>query len=523
MKKITLLLFFLAISIGYAQPGDNAATPTNDPGDVISIYSDAYTDVATNYDPNWGQSGVGLVNPTFDPTSGGTNFVLAYPNFNYQGTELTTQNASGMEYLHIDIWTSNATDVKVTPINNGTGAGEFLVNITLVNNGWSSVDIPKSSFTGMTWDSVFQIKFDGQGGTTPSDIYLDNIYFWKAPVVIGTDATLSDLQVDDATVSGFNASAENYVVGLTEGDVAIPQITTATTTDVAASTSISQASGIPGDATVLVTAQDGTTTKTYTVSFEYTIPNSAPTPPSIIEANVISIFSDAYTDVAATWNPAWGQSTVVTDEVIATNNVKKYSNFSFSGIEPTGGTIDASAPLTHVNLSYWTSDATELKIKLVDYRGDGAWGGDNIEVEIGKPVTAGSWEIISIPLSEFTDANASFILSDIGQLVLSAVGAVNPVYIDDFYFSVGSALAVENYEIEGLNAYPNPTMNSWNISTENEIINSIEIFNVLGKSVISLRPSSREVTIDASNLATGMYFSVISTDAGASTRKLIKK
>jgi hypothetical protein len=36
----------------------------------------------------------------------------------------------------------------------------------------------------MTWNSVFQMKFDGQSGANPSTIYLDNIYFWKNPVIL---------------------------------------------------------------------------------------------------------------------------------------------------------------------------------------------------------------------------------------------------------------------------------------------------------------------------------------------------
>jgi hypothetical protein len=38
--------------------------------------------VATNYNPNWGQSGT--VNPTFEAVSGSGNNVLAYTGFNYQ-------------------------------------------------------------------------------------------------------------------------------------------------------------------------------------------------------------------------------------------------------------------------------------------------------------------------------------------------------------------------------------------------------------------------------------------------------
>lgn len=162
--------------------------PSRTAGDVISIYGGApYTNLAgINYNPNWGQSGFGLVNPSFDPGNG--NLVLAYPNFNYQGTQLAGDlDASAMNFLHVDIWVASGTDrlVKVSPINNG-GVAEILVNVPLTPGAWNSVDLPISSFTGMTWNAVKELKFDGQfngngsANTTPFDIYLDNIYFYKA-------------------------------------------------------------------------------------------------------------------------------------------------------------------------------------------------------------------------------------------------------------------------------------------------------------------------------------------------------
>src|SRR5690606_30308808 len=46
-------------------------------------------------------------------------------------------------------------------------------------------------------------------------------------------------------------------------------------------------------------------------------PSTAATPPSVDASEVISIFSDAYTDVPGTdFNPNWGQSTQVTQEVV---------------------------------------------------------------------------------------------------------------------------------------------------------------------------------------------------------------
>ena len=254
-----------------AVPTDSPSAPTNDAIDVISIYSDAYTDITTNYNPSWGQSG--SVNTAYD--SGDGNNVMVYTNFNYQGTIFPVTDLSAMENLHIDIWVADASvrTIKVTP----NAGGEFLVTVPVTSGAWNSVDIPLSNFTGLTFGSVPELKFDGQfaaDGTTGdpnvrSDIYLDNIYFWKAPAAAGTDATLSDLQVDSASLTGFSSGTTSYTYKVLEGTTDIPQITAATTTDANAQTVITQATAIPGDATVVVTAQDGTTTETYTVSYAY--------------------------------------------------------------------------------------------------------------------------------------------------------------------------------------------------------------------------------------------------------------
>lgn len=163
--------------------------PARAAGDVISIYGESYSNLAgTNYSPFWGQSTPVVVNPSFNPGNG--NLALAYNNLTYQGTELASSvDASAMTHLHVDIWVASGTDrqVKVSPINNGaggTGPAEVQVIVPLTPGTWNSVDLPKSSFSGMTWDAVGQMIFNGQfngngsANTTPFDIYLDNIYFY---------------------------------------------------------------------------------------------------------------------------------------------------------------------------------------------------------------------------------------------------------------------------------------------------------------------------------------------------------
>ncbi|MEZ4838855.1 carbohydrate binding domain-containing protein [Flavobacterium sp.] len=261
-------------------PTTNAPVPTRNPTNVVSIYSDSYSDIATNYDPNWGQSGHNLVNPTFEAVSGSGNNILHYANFNYQGTEVTATDLSSMEFLHIDLWTNAATSnaiIQVSPINAGSGPAEVLVTISHIQGQWVSVDIPKSAFGGMTWDNVVQMKFaaNGPGSTTPIDIYLDNVYFWNNPGV-STDATLNDLQVDFASVDGFDSAQLTYTYNIPFGTTEIPQITSATPNSGAASVVITQASTLPGSATVLVTAEDDSVQQTYTVNFSFPPPPAQP-------------------------------------------------------------------------------------------------------------------------------------------------------------------------------------------------------------------------------------------------------
>ncbi len=520
MKCFTSILLLLVAAIAQAQPTTNAPTPPpRNATDVISIYGDTYTNISSvNYNPGWGQSG--SVNIAYDPGTG--NLVMAYTNFNYQGTgfEANPQNASAMEYVHIDIWTSNATVVKFTPIDNsGMGASEFLVDVPLVANGWSSVDLPKSAFTGMSWNSVHQLKFDAQAGVSPCDIYLDNIYFWKNPVASGTDATLSDLQVNGATLAGFVPSAYSYSYGVPGGG-AVPQITLATTNDTAATvTSITQASGIPGDATVLVTAANGMTTATYTISFFYNSPAvPAPTPTSM---NVISMFSDAYTNVKVdTWNTSWSQATYVED-TIAGNPTKKYTTLGFNGIETQTEPINASG-MTYLHVDIWTPNITKLNVKLVSFLGDG-FGGANGDSEANLDVfpTLGEWNQLHIPLADFTAAGLSS-LDDLNQYIFTSTPfGPGILFVDNMYFTTETVgIDDVNDATQKVVLYPNPAASGANIMVSADEVAKVEIYKMDGQLVRTVKTSA----VDLQGLDAGAYIVKITDGKGTvHAKKLLVK
>ncbi len=152
------------------EPTVPAPTPTLPQSEVISVFSDVYNDIpGTNLNPGWGQSTVfSLITIQGDTT-------MVYGNLNYQGIELgSSQNliAAGMQYLHLDFWNANSTNLGVYLIS----PGPVETRVSLVPPGttetWISVDIPLSAFAPVDLTNVFQFKFDGNG-----TIYLDNIYF----------------------------------------------------------------------------------------------------------------------------------------------------------------------------------------------------------------------------------------------------------------------------------------------------------------------------------------------------------
>ncbi|PXY39114.1 hypothetical protein DMB65_19230 [Flavobacterium cheongpyeongense] len=153
--------------------------PNRQAGDVIAIYGAKYTNVAgINYFPDWGQAGQGSSWTEFDLNG---DKMLNYIKLSYQGIALadgTSIDVSGMEYLHMDVWTADLQKIETSLIN--IGPSEKPVTKELTANQWTSIDIPVSAFTsqGLSVDKIFQLKLVGTpwaGGT----VFIDNIYFYK--------------------------------------------------------------------------------------------------------------------------------------------------------------------------------------------------------------------------------------------------------------------------------------------------------------------------------------------------------
>jgi hypothetical protein len=90
-------------------------------------------------------------------------------------------------------------------------------------------------------------------------------------------------------------------------------------------------------------------------------------------------------------------------------------------------------------------------------------------------------------------------------------------------YTFTAVLGVNNFDAKSFKAYPNPTSDSWNIVSGNDDIISIQVYDVLGKTVYAKSGSSKEVSVNASELSSGVYYAKIATANGESTLKLVKE
>ena len=405
------------------EPTTAAPTPpARNSSDYVSLFSNAYTNLSgVDFFPNWGQT-----TTVTDVTIAG-NATKKYTNFNYQGIQLTGNvNVSSMSYLHIDIWTPNCNTFDVYLINTTSGVVEQKVSLSPTFLGWNSFDITLSQYNTVNLTTINQLKLVGTPFGT-SVVYFDNLYFWRP----------SNLPA----LSNFSIPAKT----LGDAPFAITPPTSNSTGNITYSSSNTAVATISGSTITIVGVGTSTITATQAASgayasgtisadlvVSYTSPTtSAPTPPSRISSDYISVYSDAYTNFTGTdFNPYWGQTTIVSDFVVSGNNNKKYSNFNYQGIQ-LASVLNASS-MQYVHIDIWTPNCTGFDLFLINT------SPSLLERKVTVTPALSGWNSYDFALSEFSPVA----LNNITQFKLEARPTSTTVlYWDNLYFWKASAVS----------------------------------------------------------------------------------
>ena len=138
---------------------------------------------------------------------------------------------------------------------------------------------------------------------------------------------------------------------------------------------------------------------------------------------------------------------------------------------------------------------------------------------------SGEWATYTWDLS-----NADNPIYDILTLMLGYGGpndaSANATFLFDDIKVVSNSLSTDfdaSFNTAHLTAFPNPTKNLVTIHAKNTVINSIIVYNIVGKAVMRLFPSSDSATVDIAHLANGIYIAEILTASGKGNVKLLKE
>ena len=269
--KLLALTFITALSTSiWAQTGQYSTRTISTDGKTSTWAFNVVSGSAKNVPDGTDDNGVIYVN------GGGSNKAQtsAYMSFNKSEVYLEVPSGSAGS---ISMEVSSSSDSRWFQLYINTTEGPATQRLwskagegTDGKKGPQSFTFASTDITTKNAKTYLYLKTNGTEMKVKSfTITLTSGSYSGGPAPASTDATLSSIVygAEQTPVPGFAADQLSYEVELPADYVGGAPSVQVTTSDANATTNITQATTLPGVATIVVTAEDGTTTKTYTVTF----------------------------------------------------------------------------------------------------------------------------------------------------------------------------------------------------------------------------------------------------------------
>ena len=385
------------------------------------------------------------------------------------------------------------------------------------------------------------IKFYKYGGITNDETNLNELMFvddvslkYASPFTyIEDDASLSDLTQGGATIAGFTEIKTTYDIFLAEGTTVVPTIV-ATANNPSATAAITAATSIPGTTTIVITAEDGTTTNN--VSINFSIP--APGQEFLTNPNINTTATDA-NGVAGSGNMpdhlgGWGSGANGSYAPTSAGNGDCHSEdrmFKFFAKNDAYVTQTVTLPAGIYSWSFWTRWAAlvtwaadgDVKPKftiMTDDDGDGTFTAVQTTITT-QPIAVNSWVQQTGTYSNDISRQVRIKFSKSGGTDALPTNLKELMYIDDVSLKYnGATLGVSDQDIMSISIYPNPATDLISISGVDNI-KSIKVYSILGSLEKEVFNTNQ---IDISELSSGIHLIKVDNGTGTVfTEKIIKQ
>lgn len=159
---------------------------------------------------------------------------------------------------------------------------------------------------------------------------------------------------------------------------------------------------------------------------------------------------------------------------------------------------------------------------------------NNVKVTIGTDRTAAAQTTVlndhqNYTEADYTEQTAMFTATAAGTYYIGfnytapAHTAANNggLLLDTFHIDEAQTAGTEDFASSTLAVFPNPASNVINV-TNTEVLNNVQIVDLNGRTVKSVKVNATEAQINVSDLAAGVYMMNIATDKGTTTKKIVK-
>ncbi|MCF6130077.1 Ig-like domain-containing protein [Flavobacterium sp. AS60] len=356
-------------------------------------------------------------------------------------------------YDALTFWAKGSQSATINELGFGNDFNENKYVVTMSNvplaTYWKKYVIPipdaskLKSEKGMFWYA--EGPENGQGYT----FWIDEVKYEKLGTIAhGQASILNGIDKSETTFVGVKSKVDGVIAtfnlsnGINQSVSISPAYLqfTSSNPSVATVDALGEVTSLSAGTAVITATFNGLpTTGSLTINCVGTFVH-APTP-TLNPANVISIFSDAYTNVPVNyyngyWQP-W-QTTVSNDFSVLGDNILNYTIFNFVGIEFSSPTINATA-MTNVHLDVFIpgpiAPGRQLRVILVDFGANGAFGGGDdtrhSTTFTAPTLVSQSWIPINIPFSAMPGLTSR---SHLAQLILEG-GDNSVIYVDNIYLN----------------------------------------------------------------------------------------
>ena len=184
--------------------------------------------------------------------------------------------------------------------------------------------------------------------------------------------------------------------------------------------------------------------------------------------------------------------------------------------------VDSNVDLStkpYITFEMWTN--APVSTPVITKTEESGNGGNTTGDVAGATTAQNAWHTLTYDLS-----SGSMLMNQNRVVIIPNLGTLGDGSLEYFVDNVqnvstlsdGGDLSLENK----VSVFPNPTKSDWTVLTSKAIIR-IDVYDVLGKQVITLEPNSTRALIDASSLNKGVYFARIEGESSSKTIKLVRE